>query len=596
MKILGDNVTILEGYKIVFIYKLECNQTGEVYYGSSKNITNRIKEHKSDVNNCASKSIIERNDYTFNIASIHQVPYDYDCQLIEDEYIKKDPKSINIRTYLNTKVKTVKSKYDMIKITETKINNFINTKLITINEYFKLKENIEENTNEIEIMLYKKFDFFVSLFNINLKEIQDNFKNIVYSSKQREICENELFRQMIHYEDVNNYDFIKKYLINKKIDNVIQIRDLFKNKEVHLRNYNISITEISTKIEKNTYANYLILRLIDIFDIPNRYYYTVGEFKTILNTHNLFFDKHFCMYNNYIWNNSKRKKHIEYYESMDTKEPKLLIIFYHIINNLLNKINLQIKYKTDKRNDKSIMYLLSSNTPIIKYTKPKKTIKSDSLSKLKYENQDKIKEIMMNTPLLTEKEYILLLKNQNRKDKKKERYFSKTNKIKRTKYELNLYYNNNIPYDELFKYENCIYLEMLKSGSSKYKYIKTKIIQTQPLNCIRINYYYPPPKGFSFKHNNRLYKLNETINDVRSYKPYNIKLNVKLLNLSKRLIHKLNIIDLISNYITKEEKSLLLLNHIEIKDILLILLSRHNKKDLNKEITEKSHLLFIPMN
>ena len=70
MKLLDEKIQILEGYKIVFIYKLECNQTGEVYYGSTKYINRRINEHKNDYNNCASKRIIDRNDYIFNIISI----------------------------------------------------------------------------------------------------------------------------------------------------------------------------------------------------------------------------------------------------------------------------------------------------------------------------------------------------------------------------------------------------------------------------------------------------------------------------------------------------------------------------------------------
>lgn len=51
-----------------FIYKLECNNTGEVYFGKSKSTEyRRLWGHKSSSNRCSSKAIIERGNYTWTV-------------------------------------------------------------------------------------------------------------------------------------------------------------------------------------------------------------------------------------------------------------------------------------------------------------------------------------------------------------------------------------------------------------------------------------------------------------------------------------------------------------------------------------------------
>lgn len=51
-----------------FIYKIECNVTGEVYYGQSADtVYNRFNHHKSKSNKCSSRTIIERGNYTWTV-------------------------------------------------------------------------------------------------------------------------------------------------------------------------------------------------------------------------------------------------------------------------------------------------------------------------------------------------------------------------------------------------------------------------------------------------------------------------------------------------------------------------------------------------
>ena len=46
------------------IYKIVCNQTGEVYYGKTiRKLNQRLTVHKAKTNRCLSKRIIERNNY-----------------------------------------------------------------------------------------------------------------------------------------------------------------------------------------------------------------------------------------------------------------------------------------------------------------------------------------------------------------------------------------------------------------------------------------------------------------------------------------------------------------------------------------------------
>ena len=50
------------------IYKIVCNITNEVYYGSTiKTLNNRLSNHKSSKNNTTSRIIIKRGDYKIEL-------------------------------------------------------------------------------------------------------------------------------------------------------------------------------------------------------------------------------------------------------------------------------------------------------------------------------------------------------------------------------------------------------------------------------------------------------------------------------------------------------------------------------------------------
>lgn len=61
------------------IYAIVCNETGEMYIGStSKPIEHRLSQHKSSNNKCSSKQIIERNNYKLQLleSSIYETKWE----------------------------------------------------------------------------------------------------------------------------------------------------------------------------------------------------------------------------------------------------------------------------------------------------------------------------------------------------------------------------------------------------------------------------------------------------------------------------------------------------------------------------------------
>jgi hypothetical protein len=61
------------------IYAIVCNETGEMYIGStSKPIHHRLSQHKSSNNKCSSKQIIERNNYKLQLleSSVYETKWE----------------------------------------------------------------------------------------------------------------------------------------------------------------------------------------------------------------------------------------------------------------------------------------------------------------------------------------------------------------------------------------------------------------------------------------------------------------------------------------------------------------------------------------
>ena len=81
------------------IYKIACNATGEVYYGSTHTtLSQRMSCHLSDTERmCVSVQILMRDNYTTSV--VKEVEYEDEKDLLWQERwaIEADSKAINIR-------------------------------------------------------------------------------------------------------------------------------------------------------------------------------------------------------------------------------------------------------------------------------------------------------------------------------------------------------------------------------------------------------------------------------------------------------------------------------------------------------------------
>jgi hypothetical protein len=86
------------------IYKIVCNETGEVYYGSTHtSLSQRMSCHLSDTEHmCASVQILLRNNYTTSV--VKEIEYENNSELLWEERraIEADPKAININVPIIT--------------------------------------------------------------------------------------------------------------------------------------------------------------------------------------------------------------------------------------------------------------------------------------------------------------------------------------------------------------------------------------------------------------------------------------------------------------------------------------------------------------
>jgi len=90
-------------YKDGKIYKIVCNITDEIYYGSTiKTLKERLRLHKVDNNSCISRNIIVRDNYKIEL--IKEYPCNSRWELEEEEakYIIEN-KCINIKIPHRTK-------------------------------------------------------------------------------------------------------------------------------------------------------------------------------------------------------------------------------------------------------------------------------------------------------------------------------------------------------------------------------------------------------------------------------------------------------------------------------------------------------------
>ena len=74
-------------YKNGKIYQLVCNETGEVYIGSTvQDLESRLSTHKATANSCYSKQIINRNNYYIELLETYPCNNEFELNLKEGEY------------------------------------------------------------------------------------------------------------------------------------------------------------------------------------------------------------------------------------------------------------------------------------------------------------------------------------------------------------------------------------------------------------------------------------------------------------------------------------------------------------------------------
>ena len=83
------------------IYKIVCNETGEVYYGSTRVILKeRIRKHRYS-NGCRSRQIIDRNNYYYELIEDYSCNNKYELETRELWYILNN-KCINKKKPIRT--------------------------------------------------------------------------------------------------------------------------------------------------------------------------------------------------------------------------------------------------------------------------------------------------------------------------------------------------------------------------------------------------------------------------------------------------------------------------------------------------------------
>ena len=74
-------------YKNGKIYQIVCNETGEIYVGSTvQDLEIRLRTHKTSANACCSKQIIDRNNYYIELLETYPCNSQFELDRKEGEY------------------------------------------------------------------------------------------------------------------------------------------------------------------------------------------------------------------------------------------------------------------------------------------------------------------------------------------------------------------------------------------------------------------------------------------------------------------------------------------------------------------------------
>ena len=174
------------------IYRLNCNETGEIYIGSTRDYKQRVSQHKcyKSIKHVKSKQITERGDYEFVILEEREEINDLDLRKLEQEWMDKYHDCINYqRAYISPETKKRESdEYNKIYQVENKDE----IKVQRADYYEKNKEQIKRKVTECfdknkEANLEKKKDKYASLTPEEKKEKQ---KHMWILAKARQSTEN----------------------------------------------------------------------------------------------------------------------------------------------------------------------------------------------------------------------------------------------------------------------------------------------------------------------------------------------------------------------------------------------------------------------
>ena len=131
------------------IYKIECNITGEVYYGSTTQhyLSNRIGGHKND-KHCISRLIIERGNYNYKVLEYCPCDNKIELETRERWWIKNNvcinkvmPHRTQKEYYEDNKDKILEQAKQYRESNKDKRNEYIKQYHINNKEIIKSKQN-----------------------------------------------------------------------------------------------------------------------------------------------------------------------------------------------------------------------------------------------------------------------------------------------------------------------------------------------------------------------------------------------------------------------------------------------------------------------
>jgi hypothetical protein len=130
----------------IYIYEIVCNITGERYIGSTNDINKRKYQHKLIYKfHTASKKIIERGDWNFNVIDTFYTNYQLVQFLKEQWYLDTLP---NINKYRALSIRNIKKKQKQICDRNYRHNNIESIKLKKQKYRAKHLEKIKKKHNE----------------------------------------------------------------------------------------------------------------------------------------------------------------------------------------------------------------------------------------------------------------------------------------------------------------------------------------------------------------------------------------------------------------------------------------------------------------